>query len=163
VGLYTDTSKLKWIFWTSHHWELLIDMLSKSSKNLGTRTNGSLGLQICNNQSMIKTTLTNNLSENQSKPHEKKGHRRRRRTLESGVISTKSPGTTLMNVAQNNHWWSRSKTRSRTLIQNLIQKILVEDRSSTQTPLLLSRPQQFNQKNQQILKRGSTFFIHRCG
>jgi hypothetical protein len=23
---------------------------------------------------MIKTTLTNNLSENQSKPHEKKGH-----------------------------------------------------------------------------------------
>jgi hypothetical protein len=23
----------------------------------------------------------------------------------------------------------------------------------------LSRPQQFNQKNQQILKRGSTFFI----
>jgi hypothetical protein len=31
------------------------------------------------------------------------------------------------------------------------------------TPLLLSQPQQFNQKNQQILKRGSTFFIHRCG
>jgi hypothetical protein len=77
--------------------------------------------------------------ENQSKPQEKKGHReRRRRTLESGVISTKSPGTTLMNVTQNNHWWSRSKTRSRTLIQNLIQKIMEEDRSSTQTPLLLS-------------------------
>jgi hypothetical protein len=30
-------------------------------------------------------------------------------------------------------------------------------------PLLLSQPQQFNQKNQQILKRGSAFFIHRCG
>jgi hypothetical protein len=28
-------------FWTSHHWELLIDMLSKSSRNLGTRTNES--------------------------------------------------------------------------------------------------------------------------
>jgi hypothetical protein len=88
---------------------------------------------------------------------------RRRRTPENGVISTKSPGTTPMNVAQNSHWWLKSKTRSRTLIQNLIQKILTEDRSSTQTPLLLSRPQQFNQKNQQILKRGSTFFIHRCG
>ena len=31
------------------------------------------------------------------------------------------------------------------------------------TPLLLSRPQQFNQKNQHIQKRGSAFFIHRCG
>jgi hypothetical protein len=88
---------------------------------------------------------------------------RRRRTSENGVISTKSPGTTPMNVAQNNHWWLRSKTRSQTLIQNLIMKILVKDRSLTQTPLLLSRPQQFNQKNQQILKRGNAFFIHRCG
>jgi hypothetical protein len=50
--------------------------------------------------------------ENQSKPQEKKGHGRQRRTLENGVISTKSPGTTPMNVAQNSHWWSRSKTRS---------------------------------------------------
>jgi hypothetical protein len=88
---------------------------------------------------------------------------RQRRTPKNGVISTKSPGTTPTNVAQNSHWWPRSKTRSRTLIQNLILKILVKDRSSTQTPLLLSRPQQFNQKNQQIQKRGSAFFIHRCG
>jgi hypothetical protein len=29
------------------------------------------------------------------------------RTLESGSISTKSPGTTPMNVAQNNHYWLR--------------------------------------------------------
>jgi hypothetical protein len=65
----------------------------------------------------------------------KEGSReRRRRTLESGVISTKSPGTTLMNVAQNNHWWPRSKKRSRTLIHNLIQKIMGEDRSSMQDP-----------------------------
>jgi hypothetical protein len=34
------------------------------------------------------------------------------------------------------------------LIQNLILKIMVKDRSLTQTPLLLSRLQQFNQKNQ---------------
>jgi len=64
-----------------------------------------------------------------------------------------------MDVAQNSHWWMRSKTRSWTLIQ----KILVEERLSTQTPLLLSRPQQFNQKNQQILKRGIASFIQWCG
>jgi hypothetical protein len=69
---------------------------------------------------------------------------RQRRTPENGVISTKSPGTTPMNVAQNSHWWPRSKTSSQTMIQNLILKILVKYRTSTQTPLLLSRPQQFN-------------------
>jgi hypothetical protein len=138
VGLYTDTSKLKWIFWTSHHSVLLIDMLLKSSRNLSTRTNGSSGLQIRNNQSMIKMTLTNSLPKTSPSHRKRRVTERRRRTLENGVISTKSPGTTPMNVTQNSHWWSRSKTRSRTLIQNLIQKILIEDRSSTQTPLLLS-------------------------
>jgi hypothetical protein len=29
---------------------------------------------------------------------------RQRRTLENGVISTKAPPTTRMNVAQNSHW-----------------------------------------------------------
>jgi hypothetical protein len=58
MGLYRDTSKLKWIFWTSHHSVLLIDMLLKLSRNLSTKTNGILGLQIRNNQSMRKTTIT---------------------------------------------------------------------------------------------------------
>jgi hypothetical protein len=138
-------------------------MLLKSSRNLSTRTNGSSGLQIHNNQSMTKYGPNKQSPENQSKPQEKKGHRKTKKDMENGVISTKSLGTTPMNVAQNSHWWPRSKTRSRTLIQNLILKILVKDRSLMQTPLLLSRPQQFNQKNQQILKRGSAFFIHRCG
>jgi hypothetical protein len=141
VGLYTDTSKLKWIFWTSHHLVLPIDMLLKSSRNLSTRTNGSSGLQIHNNQSMTKTTLTNSLPKTSPSHRKRRVTGRQRRTPENGAISTKSPGTTLMNVAQNSHWWPRSKTRSRTLIQNLIMKILVKDRSSTQTPLLLSRPQ----------------------
>jgi hypothetical protein len=30
-------------------------------------------------------------------------------------------------------------------------------------PTAIVATQQFNQKNQQIQKRGSTFFIHRCG
>jgi hypothetical protein len=163
VGLYTDTSRLKWIFWTSHHSVLLIDMLLKLRRNLSTRTNGNSGLQIHNNQSMTKTTLTNSLPKTSPRHRKRRVMGRQRRTPKNGVISTKSPGTTPMNVAQNSHWWSRSKTRSRTLIHNLILKILVKDRSLTQTPLLLSRLQQFNQKNQQILKRGSAFFIHRCG
>ena len=138
-------------------------MLLKSSRNLNTRTNESSGLQIHNNQSMTKKTLTNSLPKTSPSHRKRRVTRRQRRTPENGAISTKAPGTTPMNVAPNNHWWLRSKTRSRTLIQNLILKILVKDRSSTQTPLLLSRPQQFNQKNQQIQKRGSAFFIHRCG
>jgi hypothetical protein len=122
-----------------------------------------LGLQIRNNQSMKKMTLTNNLPKTSPSHRKRRVTGRQRRTLENGAISTKSPGTTPMNVAQNSHWWPRSKTRSRTLIQNMILKILVKDRSLMQTPLLLLRPHQFNQKNQQILKRGSTFFIHICG
>jgi hypothetical protein len=163
VGLYIDTSKLKWIFLTSHHSVLPIDMLLKSRRNLSTRTNGSSGLQIHNNQSMTKTTLTNSLPKTSPSHRKRRVTGRQRRTLENGAISTKSLGTTQMNVTQNSHWWTRSKTRSRTLIQNLILKILVKDRSSTQTPLLLSQPQQFNRKNQQIQKRESAFFIHRCG
>jgi hypothetical protein len=129
MGLYTDTSKLKWIFWTSHHSVLLIDMLLKLRRNLSTRTNGSLGLKICNKQSMTKMALTNSLLNTNPSHRKRRVTGRQRRTLENGAISSKSPGTTSMNVAQNSHWWPRSKTRSQTLIQNMIMKILVKDRS----------------------------------
>jgi hypothetical protein len=124
-----------------------------------------MGVQVCKSQQpkYDKETLTNSLPKTNPSHRKRRVTGRQRRTPENGVISTKAPGTTPMNVAQNSHWWPRSKTRIRTLIQNMILKILVKDRSSTQTPLLLSQPQQFNQKNQQIQKRGSTFFIHRCG
>jgi hypothetical protein len=138
VGLYTDTSRLKWIFWTSHHFVLLIDMLLKLSRNLSTKTNGNSSLQIRNNQSMTKMALTNSLPKTSPRHRKRRVTGRQRRTPENGVISTKSLGTTSMNVTQNSHWWLRSKTRRRTLIQNLILKILVNDRSLTQTPLLLS-------------------------
>ena len=129
MGIYTDTSKLKWILWTSHHSMLPIDMLLKSSRNLSTRTNGSSGLQIHNNQSMTKTTLTNSLPKTSPRHRKRMVMGRQRRRLENESISTKSPGTTPMNVTQNNHWWQKSKM-SRTLIQNLIQKIMEKDRSS---------------------------------
>jgi hypothetical protein len=90
---------------------LLIDMLLKSSRNLSTRTNGSSGLQIRNNQSMRKTTLTNSLLKTSPSHRKRRVTGRQRRTLENGVISTKSPGTTPMNVAQNSHWWSEIKDK----------------------------------------------------
>jgi hypothetical protein len=138
VGLYTDTSKLKWIFWTSHHSMLLIDMLLKLRRNLSTRTNRNLGMQIHNNESMTKTAQTNSLLKTSPRHRKRRVTGRQRRTPENGASSTKSLGTTPMNVAQNSHWWPRSKTRSQTLIQNLILKIMVKDRSLMQTPLLLS-------------------------
>jgi len=138
-------------------------MLSKSGRNLGTRRKGNLSLQICYSQSMVWMTLSKNLQTTSPRHRTIRVKEIQRMTLGGGVTSTKSPGTTPMNVTQNNHWWPRSKTRSWTLIQNLILKILVKDRSLMQTPPLLSRPQQFNQKNKQILKRGRAFFIHKCG
>jgi hypothetical protein len=110
-------------------WEIPIDMLFKIEKKFRHQNKRELGLQICNNQSMIKTALTNSLLKTSPSHRKRRVIEKMKRTLESGVISTKSPGTTLMNFSQNNHWWSRSKTRSRTLIQNMIKKILVKDRS----------------------------------
>jgi hypothetical protein len=52
----------------------LIDMLLKLRRNLSTRTSGSEGLQIHNNQSMVKTTLTTSLQKTNSKPQENKGN-----------------------------------------------------------------------------------------
>jgi hypothetical protein len=82
-------------------------MLSKSRKNLSSRKSGSSGLQINNNQSMVRVALT-------PKPKERErmaspritipSHQQirvmgsQRRTLESGVSYTKSLGTILMNV-----------------------------------------------------------------
>jgi hypothetical protein len=138
MGIYKDTSKLKWIFWISHHSVLLIDMLLKWSRNLNTRTNRSSGLQIRNNQSMTKITLTGSLLKTSPSHRKRRVTGRERRTPENGAIFAKAPGTTPMNITQKNHWWPRSKIRGRTLIHNLILKILVKERSLTQTPLLLS-------------------------
>jgi hypothetical protein len=93
--------------------------------------NGSSDLQICNKQSMRKTALTNEFQKTILRHIKRRVMGRRRRSLEKGAIFKKSPDTTLMNVAQNIHWWLRSKTRIQTLIQNMIMKIMVKDRSST--------------------------------
>jgi hypothetical protein len=122
------------------------------------------------NRSMAKATLTHIMKDRESKANLKRARpicRKRRvarsiiKTSESGVSSTKTLGTTLMNVAQYSHWWSSSKTKSQTWTWTLIQKIIKGDRSLMQNPLLLSQMQQSNQKR--ILRRGSNSSIHRCG
>jgi hypothetical protein len=54
-----------------------------------------------------------------------------------------------MNVVSKQSLVAEIKDKERTLIQNMILKRLVKDRSLAQTPLLWSQPQQFEQKNQQ--------------
>jgi hypothetical protein len=119
--------------------------IEKKFKHQNMRDFGSTNPQ---QQNMRKTTLTISFMKTSLSHRKRRVTERRRRTPKNGVISTNAPSTTPMNVSQNSHWCPRSRTRIRTLIQNLIMKILVKDRSSTQTPLKFSRLQQFNQKNQ---------------
>jgi hypothetical protein len=78
-----------------------------------------------------KDNLNKQSPENQSKTQEKKGHEKTKKDNEKWCDFHKAPGTTPLNVTQNNHWWPRSKTRSQTLIQILIMKIMGKDRSLT--------------------------------
>jgi hypothetical protein len=75
-------------------------MFSKSRRNLGTRTNGSLDMQILNNQSIINKNLTKNLLKTHPSHRKRRVIERQRRTPESSGISTKSPSTTLMNITK---------------------------------------------------------------
>jgi hypothetical protein len=60
---------------------------------------------------MIKTALTNNFLKTSLSHRKRRVTGRQRRTPENGAISTKSPGTTPMNVTQNSHWWSEIKDK----------------------------------------------------
>jgi hypothetical protein len=57
-----------------------------------------------------KDTLTNSVSKTNPSHRKRRVTGRQSRTPENGAISKKAPGTTPMNIAQNSHWWSRSKT-----------------------------------------------------
>jgi hypothetical protein len=103
MGLYTDTSKIKMDFMDISSLGATYRYVVKLSRNLSTRTRGSLGFQICNNQSMVNTTLTTNLHKTSPSHMKIRVTERRRRKLENGVISIKYLGTTPMNVTQNSH------------------------------------------------------------
>jgi hypothetical protein len=66
-----------------------------------------LSLKNHNNQSMVKETIIHrisNLKTTSPSYRKRRATGRRRRTLGSGVTSTKYLGTTPMNVTRNNHW-----------------------------------------------------------
>jgi hypothetical protein len=81
--------------------------MSKLSRNLIGGISESWGLPIHHNKSMVKVAPTyktkdramiSNFKKTKLRHMQRRAMRSRRRTLESGVSSTKSPGTTLMNV-----------------------------------------------------------------
>jgi hypothetical protein len=54
---YIGTSKMRWIYWTSPHWENHINMLSKLSRNFSSKIRENSSLQISNNRIMEKVYL----------------------------------------------------------------------------------------------------------
>jgi hypothetical protein len=151
---------------------MLIYMHSKLRINSSNKVSRSLGLKIRHNRIMAKETLTHRMKDRERKANLKRAsprckHRKvtrsLRKKLESGVSSIKSPGTTSMNVARNNYWWSSSKKNNQNLTWTLIQRIIKGNMSLMSNPLLPSRPQQYNQKNQRSLRMMSASSTHRCG
>jgi hypothetical protein len=129
MGIYIGTYKPKWILWSSHHWELLIGMLSKSSKNLSSRKSESLGIQISKSQSMVRVALTLRPKdkERMARPRiTNPSHQQIRlmgsqiSTLKSGASFTKFLGTILMNVASNDHFLLRRNPQGHMMTQNMI-------------------------------------------
>jgi hypothetical protein len=109
-----DTLKNKWIFWTSHHCVWLIDMLSRSSKNL-SRRGKSLDLQTPHSRSRAKVAPTHTtrnrekmatLRKTSPSHNTRRVMRSRRRTHENGVNTIKSLGTRPKNAAPSSPSWS---------------------------------------------------------
>jgi hypothetical protein len=76
VGLYTDTSKLKWIFWTSHHSGVAYRYVVKIEQKFKHQNKWEFGSANPQQPKYDKDIPNKQHPENQSKPQEKKGHRK---------------------------------------------------------------------------------------
>jgi hypothetical protein len=111
---------------------------------------------------MTKMALTNSLLKN-SPRHKKKGHRKTKKNTGKWCDFHNSP------------WHNSDECRSKqSLVDEIKDKEPNPDSESDSEntgkgqiidadPTVIVQLQQFNHKNQQILKRGSAFFIHKYG
>jgi hypothetical protein len=172
MGPYIGTSKHKWSFWTSRRWEPLIDMLSKSSKNLSRGISGSLDLRMHHNKARekeIPNTQNKGQSkdgqpqDNQSKPQTKKGNGKMKKDTGKWCEFHKIP------------WHNTDECHSK---QSLVVEMKASEsdpgsnsdsepdkgsRSLMQNPVPQSLPPRSIQTNQKSRRKVSTFFTHRCG
>jgi hypothetical protein len=74
VGLYTDTSKLKWIFWTSHHSVLAYRYVVKIEQKFKHQNKREFRSANPQQPKYDKDDPNKQSPKNQSKPQEKKGH-----------------------------------------------------------------------------------------
>jgi hypothetical protein len=144
-------------------------MLSRSSKSSTKRIRRISVMQTHRRRSTIKVALIPREKDRVRMASPRKTSRRhkkrrvvgsRRRTLESGVSSTKSLGTSLINVAPNNHCWLRQKPQSWMQTQTLIHNRIRENKSLTQNPFSPSLPKNSNYRS---LKKWSPSSTHICG
>jgi hypothetical protein len=114
MAICKDTFKQKWSFWTFHHYVWLIDMLSRSSRNL-RRRGEILDIQSPHSLSREMETPTHKIRDRENMDTLRTTNpsrnirtimRSRRRTQESGLNTIKSLGTIPKNVTPSHHWWS---------------------------------------------------------
>jgi hypothetical protein len=111
--LYIDTSRPKWIFWTSHPSARPTDMLSKLSRSSNKRR-GNLGLGTPHNKSRGRAAPTHRTKDRAKMDSIRTTSpiRKQRRTPErqrkipgSGATSIRVLGITLLTSTQSSHWW----------------------------------------------------------
>jgi hypothetical protein len=111
--VFIDTSRPKWIFWTSHPWAQPTNMLSKSSK-ISNKRHDNFGLGTPHRKSQERVARTCRTKVREKMDDQRKTSNKQRTTPErkikilgSGVTSIRAHGITLLIVAQRSHWWLR--------------------------------------------------------
>jgi hypothetical protein len=112
--LCIDTFRHKWIFWTSHPWACL-SICRQNRAEVETK-DSSLGLGTPHSRSREREAPTRRTKERENMGNlrttspsckQRRTMGRQRKIPRSGVTSIRSPGITLLIVAQRSHWWLR--------------------------------------------------------
>jgi hypothetical protein len=111
--VFIDTSRLKWIFWTSRPWAQPTNIPSKSSK-ISNKRHDNFGLGTPHRKSQERVAPTCRTKDRAKTDDLRKTSHKQRMTPErkikilgSGVTSIRARGITLLIVAQRSRWWLR--------------------------------------------------------